>query len=145
MLLLMITILLIYLFIGVQKEKRRNRILQSFMAGIIKRISDYVSQTDLRDIICADDVGKKFSNQFPIPYKEVLDNINHEFSKDFWIQPYWKWIKAGRNLFYENKYANDGFDMIYWEFYDKAIAEMEKESKKNTKDLSTAPKQKKIR
>lgn len=29
-------------------------------------------------------------------------------------------------MFYENKYANDGFNMIYWDFFDKAVAKTKK-------------------
>lgn len=35
-----------YLLFETQKEKKRNRILQSFTAGIIKSVTDYVSIAD---------------------------------------------------------------------------------------------------
>ena len=113
-------------------EKKRNRVLQAFMAGVIKSISDYVSKTDILDALDDDVHPAKntigiYNTQLPIPYKEILQNIRHEFEKDFWTEPYWKWIRKDRNLFYEGKYANDGFNQIYWDFFDKALAEIKKE------------------
>jgi hypothetical protein len=119
-----------YLFFEVQKEKRRNRIMQAFTAGIIKSMSDYISSTDMPDISSAADIAKAFNRKFPIPYNEIIQNIIKEFQKDFWMNPYWKWIKNDRNLFYEEKYGNDGFSMIYWDFFDKAIADIKNETEK---------------
>src|SRR3990172_4088242 len=111
-------ILFTYIFLELHKEKKRNRILQSFMAGLIKSVSDYISKTDASDMSTASDLINTYSKKFPIPYNEVLKNINREFEKDFWQKPYWKWVKNDRSLFYDDKYANDGFNMIYWDFFD---------------------------
>jgi hypothetical protein len=89
-------------------------------------MSDYVSRTDMVDISSASDITKIYDKKFPIPYTEILKNVTHEFEKDFWLKPFWKWVKDDRNLFYENKYANDGFNMIYWDFYDYAIEQIRK-------------------
>lgn len=133
-------ILAVYLLFEVQKEKRRNRILQSFTAGIIKSVSDYVSKTDMLDISSAADIVKVYDKKFPIPYNEILQNISKEFEKDFWTRPYWKWIKKDRNLFYESKYANDGFNMIYWDLFDKALADLKKGTEKEqTNSQQSAP------
>jgi type II secretory pathway pseudopilin PulG len=126
----LMVILAVYLLFEVQREKRRNRILQSFTAGIIKSVSDYVSQTDALDISSAADIVKVCDKKFPIPYSKILQNISKEFEKDFWTSPYWKWIKKDRNLFYERKYANDGFNMIYWDLFDKALADLRNETEK---------------
>ncbi len=124
----------VYLFLEHRREKRRNRILQAFVAGLIKSTSDYISETDKFDI--AEEIIKSNDKKFPIPYNELLENINREFLKDFWTAPYWKWIKKDRNLFYENRYANDGFNMIYWDLVDKELSEIneaqEKENKANS-------------
>jgi len=125
---IVLTILVVYLFVEFQKERRRNRILQSFTAGIIKSMSDYVNRTDMPDISSAADIVKIYDKKFPIPYNEILQNISREFEKDFWTRPFWKWIKKDRNLFYEGKYANDGFNMIYWDFFDKTVTEIQKET-----------------
>ena len=87
-----------FLLFEIRKEKRRNRILQSFTAGIIKSVSDYVSKTDMHDIATAADLVKIYDKKFPILYNEILQNISKEFEKDFWTRPYWKWIQKGRNL-----------------------------------------------
>ena len=122
-------ILVGFLLFEIQK-KRRNRILQSFTAGIIKSVSDYVSKTDMPDISSAAELVKIYDKKFPIPYNEMLQNISNEFEKDFWIRPYWGWIQKDRNLFYERQYANDGFNMIYWDLFDKALVDLKKESEK---------------
>lgn len=125
-----IVMLLVYLLFEFQKERRRSRILQSFLAGLIKSISDYVSRTDMSDISSAADITKIYDREFPIPYSELLQNISREFQKDFWLKPYEKWITKDRNLFYEGKYANDGFNMIYWDYFDKALSDMRREGEK---------------
>jgi len=118
----------VYLGIEIKKEKRRNRILQSFVAGIIKSISSYVSRTD---DVASESIININNRMFPIPYTEILNNIDHEFSKDFWIEPYAEWIMNDRNLFYDDKYSNDGFNMMYWDFHDKALA-AQKEAEQRT-------------
>ena len=136
----LITILVGFLLIEIQKEKRRNRILQSFTAGIIKSVSDYVSKTDMHDITSAADLVKIYDKKFPIPYNEILQNISNEFEKDFWTRPYYNWIQKDRNLFYERQYANDGFNMIYWDFFDKALADLKKGTEKEqTNSQQSAP------
>lgn len=129
-----IVMVLVYLLFELQREKRRNRILQSFLAGVIKSMSDYVSRTDTPDISSSSDIVKIYDRKFPIPYSELLQNVNREFQKDFWMKPYGKWIRKDRNLFYEGKYANDGFNMIYWDYFDQAAADIrkEKESQMNS-------------
>lgn len=121
----LLSLLLIYLFFEFQREKRRNRIMQSFIAGLVKSASDYISKTDMLDISSAEDLVKPYAKNFPIPYAELLQNIACEFEKDFWVRPYWKWLKKDRNLFYEEKYANDGFNMIYWDLFDMSVEEAE--------------------
>jgi hypothetical protein len=124
----------VFLIFEIQKEKRRNRILQSFIAGIIKSVSDYVSRTDMLDISSAADIVKIYDKKFPIPYNEILQNISKEFEKDFWTRPYLEWIQKDRNLFYERKYINDGFNMIYWDLFDKTILDLKKEGEKEQTD-----------
>jgi hypothetical protein len=85
------------------------------------------------DISSAADIVKIYDKKFPIPYNEILQNVSREFEKDFWTRPYSKWIKKDRNLFYEGKYANDGFNMIYWDFFDKTVAEIQKETEREQK------------
>ena len=124
--LFILTILVAYLLFEFQKEKRRNRVLQAFIAGTIRSISEYIG-TDHHDLLSSDDLVKIYDKKLPIPYSDVLHNISKEFEKDFWSDPYRKWLKKDRNLFYKNKYANDGFNMIYWDFFDRAVAQMGEE------------------
>ena len=131
---IIVLILLLYLLVQFQKERRRNRILQSFLAGLIKSLSDYVSRTDLSDISSADGIIKIHDKKFPVPYNEILEAISREFEKDFWMNPLWKWISKDRNLFYDEKYANDGFNMIYWDFFDKAVSKIQEAEEKEKQE-----------
>lgn len=100
------------------KEMRRNRILQSFIAGIIRSISDYNSKTDRID---EDDLPDR-STQLPIPYRTVLENIDWELSKDQLLANYEKWLKQDRNIFFDDKrYSGDGFNFIYLDLFDKKL------------------------
>ncbi|MDH5561880.1 MAG: hypothetical protein OEY59_13605 [Deltaproteobacteria bacterium] len=100
----------------VEKEKKRNRILQSFVAGIIRSISDYKSTTDS---IGDDDDLPTLNKKIPIPYGKVLECVDCEFEKDFWITPYEKWLQADRSLFDDSNYGNDGFNFVYLDFFDR--------------------------
>lgn len=99
-----------------EKEQKRNRVTQAFMAGIIRSISDYNSKTDL---VSPKEIPER-KNKNLIEYKEIIENIQYEFSKDFWIEPYDQWLKTDRNLFDDSKYGNDGFNFIYLDMFDKA-------------------------
>ena len=84
----------------------------------------------MNDIASAADLVKIYDRKFPIPYTEILQNISNEFEKDFWARPYWRWIRKDRSLFYERQYANDGFNMIYWDLFDKALSDLKNASEK---------------
>jgi hypothetical protein len=103
-----------FCYLQITREKKRNRILQSFIAGLIRSISDYHSKTDS---VSPEDVPEK-NTQLPIPYKKILEDIQYEFSKDFWMTPYEEWLKQDRLIFNDEKYGNDGFNFIYWDFFD---------------------------
>jgi len=125
----MISILLLLLIIGVvfyitwvnfklNSEMKRNRILQAFVAGLIRVISDYHSKTDQLD----DDDVPDHASQLPIPYKTVLENIDWELSKDMLLVNYEKWLKQDRNIFYDDKrYSGDGFNFIYMDLFDNKL------------------------
>jgi len=98
-----------FCYLQITREKKRNRILQSFIAGLIRGISDYHSKTDS---ISPEDAPEK-NTQLPIPYKKILEDIQYEFSKDFWMKPYEEWLKQDRLIFNDKKYGNDGFNFIY--------------------------------
>lgn len=109
---------LLWLNYKLDKEMRRNRILQAFIAGIIRVICDYKSNTDQ---IYEEDLPDRTSH-FPIPYHEVLENIDWELSKDQLGVNYEKWLKQDRNIFYDGKrYGNDGFNCMYLDLFDKKL------------------------
>jgi hypothetical protein len=124
---ILVTVLIMGLFIlvlrlnyKIEKEEKRNRILQAFIAGTIRSISNYKSRTD--EIDDADDLPAQNSD-LPIPYENILESIDWEFSKDFWIEPFKKWLKFDRGLFDDSKYNGDGFNFMYLDFFDKRYKE----------------------
>lgn len=118
-----------YLYFKVSRENKKNRILQAFVAGLMRSITDYNSKTDA---ISPGDVPKT-ENKNPISYKSVLEAIQYEFSKDFWEKPYQEWLKHDRLIFNDEKFGNDGFNFIYWDLFDKAHAEWNEGEKASEK------------
>lgn len=104
------------IYLQLKIEKKRNRILQSFIAWIMRSISDYQSQTDNVSPEYIPEVNKKL----PISYNKLLESVQYEFWKDFWINPYGEWLKKDRWLFDDTNYGNDWFNFIYLDFFDKA-------------------------
>ena len=111
-----------------QKEYRKNRILQSFIAGIIRSVSDYTSRTDLAS--STSDLPPR-STQIPISYETMLQNIEWEFYKDFWVREIEVWLKKDRKLFCDSRYGEDGFNFIYLDMFDRRAKEWHSESAKN--------------
>lgn len=105
----------------IEKEKKRNRTVQAFLAGVIRAISDYQSITDKdKD---EEDLPPR-SKSMPVPYETVMENIDWEFDKDSLLQHYEKWLKHDRNIFFEEKkYGGDGFNFMYLDFFDRRLKE----------------------
>lgn len=106
----------LWLHLKIEKEKKRNRILQAFVAGTIRAISDYRSPTDNEEV-------PDHNRTIPIPYENIMETIDCEFLKDFWMEPYQKWLMTDRNIFNDSKYADDGFNFIYYDFFDRRMEE----------------------
>ena len=101
-----------------EKEICKNIILQAFIAGIIRTLSDYKSATDSKD----DDVLPDKATALPIPYSILLENIDYELSKDQLLSKYEKWITSDSNrmLFFDDKNrSGDGFTFMYFDLFDK--------------------------
>ncbi|MGI9537951.1 MAG: hypothetical protein ACR2PB_12840 [Desulfocapsaceae bacterium] len=98
-----------------EKEIYRNRILQAFIAGTVRTVSDY------RGLAEPDESPVK-AWYLPTPYKILLDNVEYEFFKGIPTEHYKAWVKMSENLFiYEPKlYCNDdGFNFIYLDFFNR--------------------------
>lgn len=116
-LILILIICFLWVHYKLSKEMRRNRILQGFIAGIIRGISDYKSAID-RD---EDDLPDR-TTQLPIPYHMLLENIDCELSKDLLLFKYQKWLKNNRLLFFDDKrYTGYGFNLMYLDLFDKKL------------------------
>lgn len=117
----------IYIYLSFVREKRRNRVLQAFIAGIIRAISDYKSRLDVSTD--SDKLPEKHTN-IPIPYEELIEDIRWEFDEDFFknyksvsennivVEPFSSWLRFEKNLFFDFKYNNEGFCMMYYDFHD---------------------------
>lgn len=111
-----------------EKEMYRNRILQAFIAGTIRTVSDYKGLGESEQ-------SPVKAWYLPTPYKIVLDNVEYEFFKGIPTEHYKAWVKMSENLFiYEPKlYCNDdGFNFIYLDFFNrlknKSLADKSRES-----------------
>lgn len=118
----------------VEREIYRNRMLQAFIAGTIRTVSDYQWKLHLED-------EPERASKFPISYRAMLDNIGHEFVQGMPFKDYEKWLKMSRELFsYEPKrYCNDdGFNLMYLDFFDRLVRQWESDDKKQMW-LQTSP------
>ena len=118
--LLVLGVIICFLWVNhkLDKEMTRNRILQAFIAGIIRAISDYKG---VNDEMHKDDLPDR-TTKLPIPYDMLLENIDWELSNDLLLGKYEKWLKDNRLLFFDNKrYACFGFNIIYMNLFDKKI------------------------
>jgi hypothetical protein len=107
------------------KERKRNRILGAFVAGLVRSISSYVSKTDEIDL---DEMPVRHSH-LPLPYESVLEAIEYELHKNFYIPPqkYKRWLVKMRQLFWENDLMvrdarNDGFIFMTYDLFDDLLA-----------------------
>ena len=101
---------------SIRKDRKRNKILQAFIAGTIRSISDYASTTDKID---ADNVPEQNTN-LPISYKKILESVQYELLKDLpykSVKKYEKWLIESRSLFWE-PYSNDGFVFMNYDLFD---------------------------
>ena len=98
-----------------EKEIYRNRLLQAFIAGTIRTVSDYKGLGETKE-------SPVKAWYLPIPYRILLDNVEYEFFKGLPVEHYKAWVKKSENLFvYEPRvYCNDdGFNFIYLDFYNR--------------------------
>lgn len=104
------------------KERKRNRILQAFIAGLVRSVSDYVSATDEVD----SDKIPESNTKLPIPYKKVLKAVEYELRKDVAafksVEKHERWLRESRRLFESEKRTDDGFVFMNYDLFDRIIA-----------------------
>jgi hypothetical protein len=106
----------LYIFSLLKKEQKRSRILQAFIAGIVRSVSDYVSSTDDPTEM------PKQNMKLPIPYKKIIESIEHELHKDVPMESYGaKWLLERRRLFDDWKSTGDGFTFMNYDLFDHLI------------------------
>ncbi len=100
---------LIVLYVGyeLRREQRRTRMLSAFIAGLIARELDN-----------------------GVDYDQLLFYISHEFGEDYWAEPARTFLKRERNLFHRENMGNGGFNMLFWDFFDR---------EKNILDIAALP------
>lgn len=115
----------IYLFIQITREKRRNRILQAFIAGVFDSV-----QKSLYAIETHDNEHKAKEEGYYEHFREViLGSVAAYLHADLWQKPYRKWLERDKNLFRDEKYANGGFNLLYMDLYKHELKETIKADK----------------
>jgi hypothetical protein len=106
------------------KERKRNRILGAFIAGLARSVSSYVSKTDHIDL---DEMPVRHTI-LPIPYDDLLEAVEYELLKNFYISPekYERWLVKTRRIFLENDIMtrdarNDGFIFMVYDLFDDLL------------------------
>ncbi|MDK9719141.1 MAG: hypothetical protein OEL57_14745 [Trichlorobacter sp.] len=108
----------IYVYFALSRIKQRERVLQNFVAGIIRAISDYKSPYDKY----SDDIPE-VNKSLPIPFDKLLDTIWWEVGSDMEMEHFDAWLKLGRNLFQDSRpLQNEGFNLIYQALHEKRSA-----------------------
>ena len=106
----------IYLFLSLRKEKKRLRVLTSFIGGLMRFVSKVPAMVDE---VVSKEVNPRDVNGYDIVLKDIADS----FEQDFWATPYEKFVKSDRNLFWEEKLGNGGFNQMFLDFHDKCVKE----------------------
>lgn len=106
----------LYLFLLIRKEKKRLRVLTSFIDGLINFVSKMPAITNG---IIHKDINPKDINGYEI----ILKDISDSFERDFWATPYAEFVNSDRNLFWEEKLGNGGFNQTFLDFHDRRLKE----------------------
>lgn len=108
------------MWLTLRSEQKRNRILQAFIAGLVRSISDYVSRTDRIDL----DEMPETNTRFPVPYTKVLEAVEYELLKSEIAtspQNHERWLLSSRQLFGGKDRTGDGFEFINYDLFDSLI------------------------
>jgi hypothetical protein len=126
---IIILIFCIYIFKKLEEEKKRNRILQAFVAWIITSISNYENRLDTIKLLekntwIKSPLGKKEHNKnLPINYESILWDVCYELAQDFWTELDSKilkeWIDKDKSLFADENYENCWFNLMYIDLFEK--------------------------
>ena len=86
-----------FIFNKLRKEQQRRHILQAYIAGVIRTISDYETSTDDKDILLEKE------DSLPVSYESVLCAIEHELLSDISLQDdierHEKWLEYNKAIF----------------------------------------------
>ena len=117
---IVVLIVLMWVLFLLYIERKRNRVLGAFVAGVVRKLGD---------VICA--VERIAPESVELPQKQayelILKGVLAEFQEDFWMKPYSKWLKRGGGLFHEDAYLNGGFPAMYSDLFDLALEEHKKD------------------
>jgi len=121
------------------KEQKRSKILQSFIFGIIRAISDY------KNILTDDENAPEQNIKLPIPYKKLLKTIEYGIVKDFenssrktgGVEDFIKWSNLSKDLFLEKNKAVTNFANTNYGLFNGLKEEIEKDLKASTYSSDT--------
>lgn len=106
--LLLLVIFSIYMFLEIEREKKRNRILLAFVGALVE-----CSQKSISAIERASNKDYEDANSHEL----LLDTIGAWLKSDFWDKPLKKWLAKDKTLFYDDNYANGFFNLMYQELH----------------------------
>ena len=101
------------------KEKKRLRVLTSFVGGLVKFSSKTKSM--IEDMVNKDVLSKEEYIKKVNCYEILLEDIKDTFEKDSLAVSYKKFIKSNRSLFggETSGAGNDGFNRFFLDFLDR--------------------------
>ncbi len=110
----------------VRREENRNRILQAYIAAVVRSVTDYAGFTDTAHNT------PKLNFKLPIPYENFREAVKYELEKTnpryIFNSPKWKelysvWLYESRQLFTDKWEYMDGFVMMNYDVFDYIIDE----------------------
>lgn len=109
----------VYLFLSLRKEKKRLRVLTSFIGGIITFVSktpSMIKESVTKEAYSKDEYLKDIKG-----YEILMKDIKDSFYRSASYEKIVRFIKSNRNLFGGEKMmmGDDGFNRFFLDFLDR--------------------------
>lgn len=108
----------VYFFLSLKKEKKRLRVLTSFISGIITFVSKTPSM--IKESVTKEAYSKEEYLKSVNGYEILMDDIQKSFEGETY-ENFIKFVKSNRNLFGGEKMGkgNSGFNKFFLDFLDR--------------------------